>query len=178
MGILANHKYCNAPWIADCIRSWKSLDEEEKVCKFLIMKENRNIGLLILLIALTTLTSAVYFFKRDENRVIVDPSLFKVKDLSRIDGIQLESAKGNVKLHYEGTGWKVNDRYEADRQLITVLFATLEQALAKRPVAASQRDSVNARLNTSGTAVSLFEGQVLQNFLDETGKLPRWNVAF
>lgn len=36
-------------------------------------------------------------------------------------------------------------------------------------------ETFNADVKAIPTAV---EGQVLQNFLDENGKLPRWNVAF
>lgn len=126
------------------------------------MQEKKNKGLLISLIALITLTSIVFFFQGEEDRIIVDLSLFKVEDLAKIDGIQLESARGKVKLRYESTGWKVNDRFSADRQMITVLFATLEQALPKRPVAASKLDWVNAMLDSSGVSVSLFEGAVLR----------------
>ena len=127
-----------------------------------MIQEKRNIRLFILLAVLTATAWAVYFFQRDENRVIIDPSLFKVEDLAKIDGVVLGSPKGHVKLHYESTGWKVNDRFNADRQLITLLFATLEQALPKRPVPASLRDSVNTHLDSSGISVSLFEGTVLR----------------
>jgi hypothetical protein len=36
-------------------------------------------------------------------------------------------------------------------------------------------ETFNGEVKSIPTAV---EGQILQNFLDETGKLPRWNVAF
>ena len=138
------------------------MDEEKKVRKFSMMEEKRNIRLFVLLVMLTALASAVYIFQQDGNRIIVDPTLFKVEDLTKIDGVVLESQKGKVKLHYESTGWKVNDRFDADRQLITVLFATLEQAQPKRPVAIGLGDSVNAHLDSAGILVSLFEGTVLR----------------
>ncbi len=138
------------------------MGKKEKVRKFSMMLENQNIRLLVLLVVLCASVTAAIFFQQDENRVIVDPSIFRVNDLTKIDGVVLESPTGKVKLHYESSGWKVNNRFYADRQLITVLFATLEQTIPKQPVASSQRDSVNARLDASGVSVSIYEGSVLR----------------
>jgi hypothetical protein len=141
------------------------MDEEEKIRKVRMMQEKKNGRRLISLLVLLVCTGAVYFFQLAENQALVDPSLFKVEDTSKIDRVVLESKDRKVDLHFEGTHWKVN-RFEADRTLIDVLFAALAQALPKRPVAAAQRDSINGILNDGGVTVSLFEGpEIKRQFL-------------
>jgi len=44
----------------------------------------------------------------------------------------------------------INEKYEADRQMITVLFATLKQAIPKRPVAITLQDSLRKEIAANG----------------------------
>jgi hypothetical protein len=125
------------------------------------MQEKKNIGLLISLIVLLAGTAAVYFFQRDSVRASVDPSLFKVS-IATIDRFTFDRRGEKIDVHFDGTRWRINDRYEADRQLVDVFFATMERAMPKRPVAILQRDSVLKRLEEKGTRVSLFEGPTLR----------------
>ena len=85
----------------------------------------------------------------------IDPHLFNSYDLKAIDEVKLESPGGKVTLKYDGTRWLVNERFVADPAMIEVLFATVLQAVPKRPVALTQQDSVVRRLRESGTTVSL-----------------------
>jgi hypothetical protein len=124
-------------------------------------QEQRNLRWLLSLILLILITVYAFWLLRDKDRVIVNPEMFKVADLTKVDGVVLESAHGKISLRYDSNTWKINNRFEADHQMITVLFATLEQAIPKRPVAVNLRDSVNARLDTNGTTVSLYEGTEL-----------------
>ena len=55
---------------------------------------------------------------------------------------RLNLRTGNVTLKYNGSRWKVNDEFNADPIMIDVLFATLQQAEPRRPLAASLKDSV------------------------------------
>jgi hypothetical protein len=122
------------------------------------MVEKRNRRLLISLVVLTIITGAVYLIQPGDTGVSVDPTLFRPEHLSEVDHIVLESRNAKVDLQYDGSRWKVNERFEADRRLIDVLFAALEQARPKRPVALSQRDSVNGDFRSKGVTVRLFEG--------------------
>ena len=126
------------------------------------MQQKKNVRLLVLLLILASSTSAFYFFKSPDGRLEIDKNKFSVEDLSKIDKVILESPGGTIELKYNGTSWKVNDRYEADRQLITVLFATLEQAEPKRPVAADENSSVVDQITNEGVKVNLLEGSELK----------------
>jgi hypothetical protein len=86
--------------------------------------------------------------------------------------IRLASSADTVDLSFSGS-WRVNGGPEADRELIRILFATLQQLQAKRPVADSQADSVSTLLNTQGTRVEVFSGDDLQLSLSVGGNLPK-----
>jgi hypothetical protein len=121
----------------------------------------RNSRLLILLIALVSATGALFFYSnRDQSGV--DKAIFEVVDQDRLDRITLTSSLQKVVLKFDGTTWKVNTDHEADRQLITVLFATIVQTQPKRRLTGSQFDSVSKRMAEMGTRVALWEGEVLR----------------
>jgi len=110
---------------------------------------------------LATLVAATIFSSFWINRKstdIVDPSLFKVDDLSVVDSVELVAPDRNVVLRFDGTRWMVNNQYRADGQMIEVLFATLEQIVPRRPVSENMRDSVTRLLKQSGTRVALYAG--------------------
>lgn len=129
------------------------------------MQERRNIRRLLLFGVTVMLTVVVYILQQRRSSPVVDPALFKVEGLDHINHVELKGAANTVKLDYDGSRWKVNDRYDADLQRITVFFATLEKALPKRPVAAAMRDSVRKMLLRQGVEVSLLEGQTVQKKL-------------
>lgn len=96
----------------------------------------------------------------------MDASLFRIEDYNTIDRVVMTGPKGKVELSTSGGRWRVNDRFVADRNLIDVLFATLQQAEPKRPVAARLRDTISHQLEVQGTRVELLEGgQLAKAFL-------------
>jgi hypothetical protein len=119
------------------------------------MQEKKNIRLLVLLVLLITATVIVSWMNI-QPETTVNKNIFKVQDIKAIDRITLESANGKVELEFNGARWKINDKYEADRNLVDVLFATIQQAEPKRPVASSMKDSITNLLIKQGIKVSLF----------------------
>ena len=89
-------------------------------------------------------------------RSVVEKDYFKTDRLEEIDRVELVYNGAVARLSYDGNRWKVNDSLEADRQMITVLFATLDQVEAKRPVAVAQRDSLANALRTNGVHATFF----------------------
>ena len=110
----------------------------------------------VLLIFLLGITALVFWFGKRDPAHEVDPAVFKQYDLNTIDEITLESTSGKTVLKYQGARWKVNGTLNANSDMIDVLFATLQQAEAKRPVAISARDSITKALKQRGVKVSLF----------------------
>lgn len=127
-----------------------------------MMQQRRNKSRLILLTVLTTLALIVFWWIQPENRLDVRADLFQVEDLSSINRVTLQSDEANISLNYDGAQWRLNDSLAVDRDMISVLFATLQQARPKRAVAQSSRDSVFSELKTSGVTVSLYEGEALR----------------
>lgn len=118
------------------------------------MQEKKNKRLFILLIVLVGITLVLYAM-RIQKKEIVDPLVFKNVDLTTIDQVILQSASGTVDLRAESSRWQVNEKYIADRNMIDVLFATLQQAQPKRPLSGAYRDSVGKVLEREGVKVSL-----------------------
>jgi hypothetical protein len=117
------------------------------------MEKKNKIRFVVLLVLLVSTVSLFFISQRKQGNAI-DPALFKVEQLDKIDHIILESSKGKIDLKFVDGQWKVNNDFNADKRLIDVLFATIEQAIPKRQVS----DSISKVLTQSGTVVSFLEG--------------------
>lgn len=130
------------------------------------MQEKKNKRLAIILCLLLAVTATVYWFGRADHQYTVDKNLYHNFDLKTIDQITLESKDGKVDLKFNGSRWKVNGQYDADANMIDVLFATLQKAEPKRPIANSLQDSTNKALTQNGVKVNLFTtGQSVYSFV-------------
>jgi len=130
------------------------------------MQEKRNKVLLILLMVLLTCIAAVLFTMQQGEVKFEQKDIFKVEDLKTIDKVVLRGKDDTVQLSFSGSRWMVNGTEPADRDMVDVLFATLLQAEAKRPVAESKNDSLIQMLQRSGVEVNLFErGELVQRFI-------------
>lgn len=117
------------------------------------MQQKRNIRLLISLCVLIVITATVLFLFNRE-RVTVDKTIFQVADLKTIDQVVLEHDSAKTELAVDGIRWKVNGQV-ADRSLIDVLFATLQQAEPRRKVSEKLADSLKTFLEKEGVHVTL-----------------------
>ncbi|HEY0654726.1 MAG TPA: hypothetical protein VGD65_16430 [Chryseosolibacter sp.] len=126
------------------------------------IQERKNRKSLIVLVVLVVATVAAFFVVRQKNRVTVDKNFFRTVDLESIDKIRIENLRDTIELTFENSRWRVNNRYPADRSLVTLFFATLKQAEPKREMTAGITDSVRA----SASNVVLYSGaEVVQNFV-------------
>ena len=79
--------------------------------------------------------------------------------------VTLQSDAVTISLEFNGGRWSVNEKYSADPAMIEVLFATLQQAEPKRPLAVSQSDSIASHLRKEGVKVSLLSnGSLVKTF--------------
>jgi len=130
-----------------------------------MMQEKKNVHLLFSLIAMLVATISFYWATNEDGSLEIDKTLFRVEEPTKINKVILESPKAKIQLTYNGTTWKVNDRFDADRQLITVLFATLEQAKPKRSASENMRNEIVNNLTKEGVKVSLLkEGELKKTF--------------
>ncbi|HRG79324.1 MAG TPA: hypothetical protein PL167_06920, partial [Cyclobacteriaceae bacterium] len=125
------------------------------------MQAKRNLQLLVSLVILTSLCFVFIFIGNRSNTIEVDKDLFRVEDQTQINKVVLESSGKQVELRYDGSKWVVNNLFEADRQLVTVFFATIMQAEPKRPVSEALQDSVNQYIQRNGIHIKLLEGETM-----------------
>ena len=116
----------------------------------------------MLLVVLLIGTAIVYWLGHREKHAVVDKTLFRLPDYQSVNKVTFESKSKKVELAFNGSRWKVNGNYNADRNMVQVLFATLQQAEPKRPVATAARDSIKNLLIENGVKVSLYNGEQLQ----------------
>ena len=142
------------------------------------MQEKKNKMRFMLLALLTVITLLVFWWIQPENRLDIDQDIFQVEDMESLSRVELISPGGSVDLAFNGTRWRVNDQYDADRNMISVLFATLQQATPKRAVASTKADSVFRQLTDSGVKVSLYGGQDLRKTFYAGGNAQKTQAFF
>lgn len=129
------------------------------------MQRKKNIFLAISLVVLVLASVGVSYMK-GVNGSDVDKDQFQPQDVASIDRVVLTGPQGTVDLVVQGARWRVNDALTADPNLVDVLFATLQQAEARRPVAVRMRKPIGRHLDSAGTRVELFSGdQQVMSFL-------------
>lgn len=125
------------------------------------MQKKRNIQLLISLAVFVAATLITFYLLHADREAVVDKNIFRLEDFTKIDQVVLTKEGKTITLNFDGVRWKVNDRL-ADRSMIDVLFATLQQVEPRRPVGESIRDSIKTILDKQGVKVSLFQGGELR----------------
>ena len=129
------------------------------------MHNKRNILLLVSFISLLMITVLLYWFVIRDRDVQVDENLFMIEDLDQVDRVVVQSAKDTITIALDGSRWIINNKHDADRQMIEVLFATLQQVKVKRPVAAVVKDSVADAVDKYGSTVSIYvKSELIQQF--------------
>lgn len=119
-------------------------------------QENKHKALAVSALVLAALLLVLVFYKK--GAPAVDKEIFNVPELSTVDRVTMVSSAGKVELSFNGAKWRVNERYPADDQLITVLFATLQQVEPRRPLSSSMRDSISSILKRDGVHISFYVG--------------------
>lgn len=130
------------------------------------MNRKRNIRLTISLLVLIVLTIVIYTVSHRKNYAVTDPDIFQLDDYKAIDRVSLTSNAETIDIAFDGTRWRINEAHAADRQMIDLLFATLQQVKPRRPAPAALRDSIANALKASGVDVTLFSGtEAKKNFI-------------
>lgn len=140
--------------------------------------EKKNKMRAVLLVLLLLATGGLLFLMQQPEAALVDPSLFKVEALDKIDHIVLQSKKDTIDLRFDGSRWMVNNTYEADQQLIETLFATVEQAVPKREVSKTAMTVANEQLAAAGVKVSWMEGDVVKKAFVAGGNAQKTEAYF
>jgi hypothetical protein len=117
----------------------------------------KNIILLISLGVLSLISLGLYWGGMEGGNEI-DPAIFQLTDSKSVDGIIIQKPGEKIEIKFANGKWHVNEMYEADADLITVLFATMDQAIPKREVATKLRDSITSQMLKAGIKVAFLSG--------------------
>ncbi len=130
------------------------------------MQEKRNIRLLLSLIVSCVVLAVVLYISNRESFSTLDKHLFQVDDQTQISKVVITPAVGeSLELRFDGAKWQVNNSFQADPQMIKILFATILQTEPRREVAESLQDSISNHIKTTGRQVQLFENdQMVKQF--------------
>lgn len=115
--------------------------------------ERRNKLLALSLVVLTVASVVLLWLRQTQNASGLDADVFKFANLDRVDRFVLRSQRDTVAVAYTDGRWLVNERYQADGDMVKVFFATLDQIVPKREV----NDSVAAAFAGNEIQVTLFE---------------------
>jgi hypothetical protein len=137
----------------------------------------KNKKALITLVVLVILTVASAFLIKNENRPSVDKSVFKNIEFEGVDKIRIENSSDTVELSFTNSRWTVNNEYPADRNLVTLFFATLKQAEAKREINDALADSLSKNSNTKSRVTLYADGQAVQT-LEASGNSSKTQSFF
>lgn len=101
--------------------------------------------------------TVVFFNLRDSGkRISVDENKFAVADTARIQRVILQKSSGEEIILDKGTNrWRVNDQYDLDPSMKTVLLAVLNQVRVKRPVPKNKIGSIDEDLDQKGNRVQI-----------------------
>jgi Domain of unknown function (DUF4340) len=126
------------------------------------MQAKKNIRLLISLAISTLVLALLFYISTRENFDTVDAQLFKVDDQTTVSRVLIKPTNGEqVELSFAGGKWRVNNSFDADQQMIKILFATLLQTEPRREVAASMQDSISNHIKSTGRQIALYDGENL-----------------
>jgi hypothetical protein len=126
------------------------------------MQEKRNIRLLLSLIVSCVVLAVVLYISNRESFSALDKQMFQVADQTQINKVVIKPTTGEaLELRFDGAKWQVNNSFQADAQMVKILFATILQTEPRREVPLSLQDSISNHIKTTGREIQLFEGDQL-----------------
>jgi hypothetical protein len=131
------------------------------------IQERKNKKALITLVVLIILTgTSAFLINKTGNRPTVDKFVFKNIDFEAVSKIRIENDQDTVELSFANSRWRVNNEFPADRNLVTLFFATLKQAEPKREISDALADSISKAMDAKGNRVTLFsDDQPIQHLV-------------
>lgn len=130
-----------------------------------MMQEKKNKQRLVLLIILILAIAGVAWFNTRDVSGIVEKDHFKKFDLKTVDQVVLSTTHDTISLTTDGGRWMVNGAYNANSEMIDLLFATVMAAEPRRAMSTAMNDSVFQVLQRTGVKVSMgVAGNVVAEF--------------
>jgi len=125
-----------------------------------LIQRKRNIQQLTYFAVLASIIVLLALFGGENDGVDFDKHKFILDENEVITTVVLEGGGTRNKFEYLNGAWEVNDTYLLDQGMRDVFFAVLSQVEVKRPVAASEKDSLATFLKNTGVKVSIYNSGV------------------
>ncbi len=120
------------------------------------MQRKKNIRLLIIFLILLGWTVIFINLRESGSRISVDEYKFAIQDTTSIDKIIIhKSSDEEIILEKKTDQWMVNDLYNLDPSMKTVLLAVLNQVRVKRSVPKNKISSINEDLDQNGDLIDI-----------------------
>lgn len=115
---------------------------------------DKNTKLLVILAGLVLVSVFISFSGKEDNRQSFDPQMFTVKDTSMIESVAISSNTVNEITRRNGI-WRLNDKFNADFNMVEVMKSILSQVKVKRPVAKLNQEDIIKDLKLTGKKVTV-----------------------
>lgn len=120
------------------------------------MQKRKNIRLIFIFLLLLSWTVIFFNLRESGKRISVDENKFAVADTARIDKVIIQKSSAVKIILEKGTQrWHVNDQYDLDPSMKTVLMAVLYQVRVKRSVPKNKIESINQDLDQNGNRIEI-----------------------
>jgi hypothetical protein len=131
------------------------------------MQKKKNIALLTGFILLLVWTVIYVSMQESSSRIAVDEYKFAIGDTAAIRSIVIQKQEAQDIILEEQSGqWQVNNQYDVDPSMQTVLMAVLNQVRVKRAVPKNKVEAISQDLGENGHRVEiLMENGESRNFL-------------
>ncbi len=131
------------------------------------MQKRKNIRLLIIFLLLLAWTLIFINLRESGKRISVDENKFAVMDTASIEKIIIHKSSAEEIILEKKTGqWRVNDFYNLDPSMKTVLMAVLNQVRVKRSVPKNMIQSISFDLDQHGALIDIMmDDGTTKNFI-------------
>ena len=128
------------------------------------MKQNKRIKLLTITFLITGLFAGYIVLKNTSWSTTEATKLDLAIDSTSLKKLTLIHNNQTTVLTKSETGWMVNEKYNARKNLIQLLFVGLTKSELKRPIASENKEKVITILKQNGTLVKTVDGNNTNSF--------------
>ena len=128
-------------------------------------QRQKNITLIIIFGLLVLSSIVLGLTKSSVSNTMKNADLFSVQDTSKVDHISIKSDHETIQLTRADEQWMLNEKFQADQNIVKILLAILKDTQVTRRVPSSQQTEISQLVKTRGFLVEIFENsQTLKKF--------------
>lgn len=129
---------------------------------------NKNLKLIVLLVALIALSMLSYFLMKDDSTVLSNKALsdFSVEDTASVDRLELSNtADQNITLVRNNNTWVEENGMSIDQQMVHTILKTIKRIQVKSPVPEPSQETVIDQIIGSHVKMNIYQkGELLKTY--------------